>query len=233
MNNLDSQTANQQQGITQQVNQQAQVAPVNQPVQFSVVQPAQPNPSLFTQEQLNSIISNRINPLNQKISDLTAQLEQANKLSESYLSELTGYKNREVATKQGVPSKFVDFAVFEASKLAINGKSFEDAMKEYVSSNQQLFNVPNNNSQVASSTNTPVEQQTTQGVVNPAQVVNAQIPSNQGYAPQNGVQPTNQNSNTQPIQYGTTGVQNTNSLPVNNNIESQVNEFLKNNHLIK
>ena len=230
MNNLDGQMTNSQQGAIQQTNQQAQVAPVVQPVQYGAVQGSQPSQALFTQEQLNSIISNRINPLNQKISDLTNQLEQANKLSESYLSELTGYKNREVATKQGVPSKFVDFAVFEASKLAINGKSFEDAMKEYVSSNQQLFGIPDNSSQVNVTTQTPVVQQPTQGIVNPAQTIDAQNSLNQGYPQQQSIpiQAPQQN-----IRFGTTGIQNTQSTPLNANIEAEVNEFLKNNHLIK
>ena len=219
MNNLDGQmTGNVQDINNQQINQQAQVAPVNPPVQTNIAQPIQQSQALFTQEQLNSIISNRINPLNQKISELNSELEHTRKLSESYLSELTGYKNREVATSQGVPSKFVDFAVFEASKLAINGKSFEDAMKEYVSSNKQLFNIPDNNSQASVTTQTPVVQQATQEVVNPAQTVNAQ---------------SNNQNQTQDVQFGSTGIQNTQSTPLNADIEAQVTEFLKDNRLIK
>ena len=224
MDNLENQTTVNVQGNVQQQQTTipAQGATVIQSQPVSSVQPNNASQALFTQEQLNSIISNRVNPLNQKITDLSNQLAQAQQLSQSYLNELTGYKHREIATKVGVPDKFVDFAVFEASKLAVDGKGFEDAMKEYVTSNQQLFVVANNNNQVSQSTQTPVDQSTTQGVVNPAQIVNAQ----------NVQQAQTQNIAPQ-IQYGTTGIQNTQSTPLNANIEAEVAEFLKNNHLIK
>ena len=175
MNNSGSQVTNVNgQVVAQQQQVQAQVVntvPVQQPVVN--VQPAQNTQAMFTQEQLNSIISGRINPLNQKIQELNAQLAQAQQLSQSYLNELTGFKNRESAVKAGVPAQFVDFAVFEASKLAVNGKSFDDAIKEYVASNGSLFGVSQMSNQVQQ-TASPAVQQTTQGVANPAQNVQTQ-----------------------------------------------------------
>lgn len=246
MNSLDGQmtNVNGQLGVQPQ-QMQAQVvnqAPVQQPVVTN--QQAQNNQALFTQEQLNSIISGRINPLNQKISELNAQLAQAQQLSQSYLNELTGFKQRDAAVKAGVPTQFVDFAVFEANKLAVNGKSFEDAIKEYVASNGSLFGVSQNGSQVQP-TPTPVVGQTTQVVANPAQTIQAQQTNNGaiGIVPNAQVvntQPVVANQNVQPsvgvvpqmnVQYGATSVQAAGNPANMNNIDSQVDAFLKAHNL--
>lgn len=242
------------QGVSAQQQQvQAQVVstvPVQQPVVTN--QQAQNSQALFTQEQLNSIISGRINPLNQKIQELNAQLAQAQQLSQSYLNELTGFKNRESAVKAGVPAQFVDFAVFEASKLAVNGKSFDDAIKEYVASNGQLFGVSQMNNQTQQ-TVSPAVQQVTQGVANPAQsvqtqqVVDNQVTSNVGgMAVQsalntNNVQSASTNQlnvqssvNTQSnVQYGATTVQSAGNPANVNSIDGQVDAFLKAHNLRK
>ena len=256
MNGLDGQMTN----VTGQLGvqpQQMQAQVVNQaPVQQPVVtnQQVQNNQALFTQDQLNSIISGRINPLNQKINDLNTQLAQAQQLSQSYLNELTGFKQRDAAVKAGVPAQFVDFAVFEANKLAVNGKTFEDALKEYVASNSSLFGVSQNGSQVQT-TQTPFVGQTTQVVANPAQTIQAQQ-TNNGVA---GVTPNTQVVNTQPVvanqnvqqtvgvspqqnnvvvpqmnvQYGATSVQTAGNPANTNNIDSQVDAFLKSHNLKK
>lgn len=231
MNNVGSQVTNVNgQVVAQQQQVQAQAVttvPVQQPVVTN--QQAQNSQALFTQEQLNSIISGRINPLNQKIQELNAQLTQAQQLSQSYLNELTGFKNRESAVKAGVPAQFVDFAVFEASKLAVNGKSFDDAIKEYVASNGSLFGVSQNGGQVQP-TSSPIVGQTTQGVANPAQAIQGQQAANGSTVVSPNVQVA---SNTAPtaavgvgvganvvsantVQYGVTNVQ-TAGNPVSTN----------------
>ena len=256
MNGLDGQmtNVNGQLGVQQQ-QMQAQVvntAPVQQPVVTN--QQVQNNQALFTQDQLNSIISGRINPLNQKINDLNTQLAQAQQLSQSYLNELNGFKQRDAAVKAGIPNQFVDFAVFEANKLAVNGKTFEDALKEYVASNSSLFGVSQNGSQVQT-TQTPFVGQTTQVVANPAQTIQAQQ-TNNGVA---GVVPNAQVVNTQQVvanqnvqqtvgvspqqnnvvvpqmnvQYGATSVQTAGNPANTNNIDSQVDAFLKSHNLKK
>ena len=254
MNNSGSQVTNVNgQVVAQQQQVQAQVVntvPVQQPVVN--VQPAQNTQAMFTQEQLNSIISGRINPLNQKIQELNAQLTQAQQLSQSYLNELTGFKNRESAVKAGVPAQFVDFAVFEASKLAVNGKSFDDAIKEYVASNGSLFGVSQMSNQVQQ-TASPAVQQTTQGVANPAQnvqtqqTVGNQVTSNvsgmfvQGALNTSSVQGVSASQsnvantfNTQSnVQYGATTVQSAGNPANVNSIDSQVDAFLKAHNLRK
>lgn len=109
---------------------------------------------LFTQEQLNSIVQQRVNAINQakdgEINQIKEQLSQAQQTYQNTLAELTGYKNRDTAMKAGVPDKFVDYAVFEAGRLAVNGKTFEAAMTEFVAANSALFGT----SQVAAQTAT-------------------------------------------------------------------------------
>lgn len=248
MNGLDGQmtNVNGQLGVSQQ-QMQAQVvntAPVQQPVVTN--QSAQNNQALFTQEQLNSIISGRINPLNQKISELNAQLTQAQQFSQSYLNELTGFKQRDVAVKTGVPTQFVDFAVFEANKLAVNGKTFEDALKEYIASNGSLIVVSQSGSQVQP-TQTPAVGQPTQGIANPAQtnqvqqtingaqgvVPNAQVPNTQPVVVNQGGQPTVGVSPQMTVQYGATSVQTAGNPANTNNVDYQVDAFLKARNLKK
>lgn len=241
MTNVNGQLCVQQQQVQSQVVNQA---PVQQPVVTN--QPVQNNQALFTQEQLNNIISGRINPLNQKISELNAQLAQAQQLSQSYLNELTGFKQRDVAVKAGVPTQFVDFAVFEANKLAVNGKTFDDALKEYVASNGSLFGVSQNGSQVQP-TQTPAVGQTTQGVAIPAQTNQVQQTVNGAQVVTQNAQVTNTqqvvaNQNVQPsigvvpqmnVQYGATSVQTAGNPANTNNIDSQVDAFLKSHNLKK
>lgn len=115
----------------------------------------QPQGNMFTQEQLNAIIGTRVSSLNNKIQDLTNQLAAAQQLANNYATQVTNYQQRDTVVNSGVPAQFVDYVRYEASKLAVNGKSFEDAVKEFTKSNEALFN-----SQPAS----------TQGNVNPTQM---------------------------------------------------------------
>jgi hypothetical protein len=234
MNNVDGQLNGQVGQVASQVIQQvAQAAqqPAQIPNQVVYNQPVANNQALFSQEQLNSIISGRINPLNQKISELNTQLAQSQQLANSYLNELNGYKQRDTATKAGVPAQFVDFAVFEANKLAVNGKSFEDAMKEYVSANGSLFGVANQTTQTTVP-NTPAAQQVTQGVANPAQSAQTQQSVQTIQQPAQTVQQAAQPANIQTVgaqqtlQNGSTLVQFAGN-PATSNVDGEVDAFLK------
>ena len=170
---------------------------VGQPlVQNTVVQPNPQGQATFTQEQVNGIVQNRVNALNQKVSELTNQLAQSQQLANTYYTELNGFKQREAVIKAGVPSQFVDFAVFEANKLAVNGKSFDDAVKEYVAANQQLFVIPqvqSNQVAPANNNNTPSGVAPTQPAVAASQIapVQQQTPIVQNNLPPVGTQVAN------------------------------------------
>lgn len=169
---------------------------VGQPlVQNTVVQPSPQGQATFTQEQVNGIVQNRVNALNQKVSELTNQLAQSQQLANTYYTELNGFKQREAVINAGVPSQFVDFAVFEANKLAVNGKGFDDAVKEYVAANQQLFVMPQiQSNQVAPAiNNTPSGVAPTQPAVAASQIapVQQQTPIVQNNIPPVGTQVAN------------------------------------------
>ena len=130
---------------------------------------------LFTQEQLNSIISGRINALNQRVGELSTALEKSNKLTEQYHDELEGYKRKEIALKEGISAELVDYAIFGANKLVSKDKTFEAALKEFKEANKALFGVTqqaggsengstqtNNNGQQAQQTQQASTQQTQQ-----------------------------------------------------------------------
>ena len=194
MNNL----VNQQQVPASQLGFVQQGQPqVGQPlVQNTVVQPNPQGQATFTQEQVNGIVQNRVNALNQKVSELTNQLAQSQQLANTYYTELNGFKQREAVINAGVPSQFVDFAVFEANKLAVNGKSFDDAVKEYVAANQQLFVVPqvqSNQVAPANNNNTPSGVAPTQPAVAASQIapVQQQTPIVQNNLPPVGTQVAN------------------------------------------
>ena len=233
---------NQTQGIQQQT------VAMQQPAGAQVVQQgvSQPSAQMFTQEQVNSIVSGRVNALNQKVQELTTLLTASQQNAATYFSELNAYRQRETVNKAGVPAQFADFVIFEASKLAVNGKSFEDAVKEYTASNQQLL-VQNQMGMQANAAVSPVSQQATQVVATPAQqpqtqnfqpvvatqaTVGAQaagvVPqqSNTVVVPQAQVvsQPVIQ---TQPVVVGQTGFSNPPNVGAVHTINSDVTAFLK------
>lgn len=128
---------------------QAQVAQANVQQQVATQQAGVSNQGLFTQDQLNGIVIGRVNPLNQKITELTAQLNTQQQIANTYLAELTSFKQTShVVGNLKVPEQFVDYVKFEAGKRAVNGKSFEDAASEFVTSNPHLFSQTTLNSQV-------------------------------------------------------------------------------------
>lgn len=145
--------------------------------------PAQGSQALFTQEQLNSIIGARLSPLNQRVTDLTAQLGQSQQAAAAYLEELNGYKQREMARSAGVPETYINFAVFEASRRVTEGKDFAAALTEFVQANQGMFGAPQQPGQQAQ----PTQQLPAQGVMQPTQQPSPAVP--QGVA-QPAVQPT-------------------------------------------
>ena len=104
-NNTDTNTVkdtNTQQTQVQQTQQTAQVQNNSQ--------------RLLTQDQVNDIVAERVNGMTAKYNALNTQYEQLSKNLTDAVSELQTYKNKELATKAGVQSQFVDFVLYEAKK---------------------------------------------------------------------------------------------------------------------
>lgn len=111
------------------------------------------NAKLFSQDELNAIVQSRVNNLNQKITDLNGQLAKATADASAYKAQLEGFAQKEQAVKLGIKSEFIDFAIFNANKLAVDGKTFEVALGEYAAANKALLGIPDvqgNNNQNSS-----------------------------------------------------------------------------------
>ena len=78
-------------------NENVDAGTVGQSGVTQAVTTSQSSGNMFTQEQLNSIIAGRINPLNQKLTELSSQLAKAEKLTSQYHEELESYKRKEIA----------------------------------------------------------------------------------------------------------------------------------------
>lgn len=117
--------------------------------QIVVVQPqsqqAQPSSQnqasagLFTQEQVNAIVSGRVSSLNAKIAELTKANETLTADAESYKTKYTELEQTSALTAAGIPSNLTDYVKFEVNKLGSNGKSFADNLTEYVKANQSFI----------------------------------------------------------------------------------------------
>lgn len=114
--------------------QQVQVQPIQaQPIQAQSVQ------NTFTQEQVNSIVSNRVNEVNAKYNSKELELANVQAQLSQVSSELTKYKHAEVLRNNNVNPIFNDFIEYSVSKLAVNGKTYEQAVVEFLSSNPQYL----------------------------------------------------------------------------------------------
>ena len=142
-NNTDTNTVkdtNTQQTQVQQTQQTQQTAQVQNNSQ-----------RLLTQDQVNDIVAERVNGITAKYNALNTQYEQLSKNLTTAVNELQTYKNKELATKAGVQSQFVDFVLYKAEQMTTDKKGIESAIADfvkanpYVTSNVTTENNTNNN----------------------------------------------------------------------------------------
>ena len=106
---------------------------------------------LLTQDQVNDIVAERVNGITAKYNALNTQYEQLSKNLTTAVNELQSYKNKELATKAGVQSLFVDFVLYKAEQMTTDKKGIESAIADcvkanpYVTSNVTTENNTNNN----------------------------------------------------------------------------------------
>lgn len=89
----------------------------------------------FTEEQVNAMMSRRVNNLNTRNKTLEDQNSQLQAQINQQAQEIENYKRRDTLIQLGVQSSMQEYVIFEATKLAVNGRSFDDAAKEVVSKN--------------------------------------------------------------------------------------------------
>lgn len=143
-NNTDTNTVkdtNTQQTQVQQTQQTAQVQNSSQ--------------RLLTQEQVNDIVAERVNGMTAKYNALNTQYEQLSKNLTTAVNELQNYKNKELATKAGVQSQFVDFVLYKAEQMTTDKKGIESAIADFVKANPYVTsNVTTENNTNNKGTNT-------------------------------------------------------------------------------
>ena len=129
--------------------QQTQVQQTQQTQQTAQVQ--NNSQRLLTQDQVNDIVAERVNGMTAKYNALNTQYEQLSNNLTAAIDELQTYKNKELATKAGVQSQFVDFVLYEAKKNVTDKKGIDSAIADfvkanpYVTSNVTTENNTNNN----------------------------------------------------------------------------------------
>ena len=110
---------------------------------------------LLTQDQVNDIVADRVNGITAKYNALNTQYEQLSKNLTTAVNELQSYKNKELATKAGVQSQFVDFVLYEANKMTTDKKGIESAIADFVKANPYVTsNVTTENNTNNKGTNT-------------------------------------------------------------------------------
>lgn len=143
-NNTDTNTVkdtNTQQAQVQQTQQTAQVQNNSQ--------------RLLTQDQVNDIVAERVNGMTAKYNTLNAQYEQLSKNLTAAIDELQTYKNKELATKAGVQSQFVDFVLYKAEQMTTDKKGIDSAIADFVKANPYVTsNVTTENNTNNKGTNT-------------------------------------------------------------------------------
>lgn len=95
--------------------------------------------TMFTQEQVNSIVSGRVGALNAKIAELNGLLETSQADASKFKAELDQYKQKADLAKAGIPESIADYAIFEISKLDGNGKTFAENAVEYAKANESFI----------------------------------------------------------------------------------------------
>lgn len=110
---------------------------------------------LLTQGQVNDIVAERVNGITAKYNALNTQYEQLSKNLTTAVNELQTYKNKELATKAGVQSQFVDFVLYKAEQMTTDKKGIESAIADFVKANPYVTsNVTTENNTNNKGTNT-------------------------------------------------------------------------------
>lgn len=132
-NNTDTNTVTNTVKDTNTQQTQVQQTQVQQTQQTAQVQ--NNSQRLLTQDQVNDIVAERVNGMTAKYNALNTQYEQLSNNLTAAIDELQTYKNKELATKAGVQSQFVDFVLYEAKKNVTDKKGIDSAIADFVKAN--------------------------------------------------------------------------------------------------
>ena len=132
---------------TQTTTPASTVTPPATPPTASVPE-SNPGMRMFTQEQLDAIISRERNKAikgmftaeqmaakDSSISTLTAERDTANANAARLQEKLDEYEHERLLTSKGIPADMVEFYAFKIGKLVSKDKTFEQAAEEYIKDN--------------------------------------------------------------------------------------------------
>lgn len=99
------------------------------------------NPALFTQADVDGIVSGRVNAEKAKYTDLQTKYDGVVKELGAYKAQLEGIKRDSALAEAGIPKQYRDYISFEANKLVNDKTSFEEAVNTVIKANGQLFGI--------------------------------------------------------------------------------------------
>lgn len=96
---------------------------------------------MFTQSELNAIVQDRVKGYKVQIDDLSGKTKTLQDSLNDMTSKFNSLEQSNSLTQLGVSEEFKDFVLFKAEKLAVDGKSLQDAIKEVVGSNKKVLGI--------------------------------------------------------------------------------------------
>lgn len=99
------------------------------------------NHALFTQADVDGIVSGRVNAEKVKYTELQTKYDDAVKELGTYKAQLEGIKRDSALAEAGIPKQYRDYISFEANKLVNDKTSFEEAVNTVIKANGQLFGI--------------------------------------------------------------------------------------------
>lgn len=96
---------------------------------------------MFSQDELNAIVQDRVKTYKTTIDTLTADKGVLEGKLSDVTSKFNSLEQSNSLRQLGVSEDFMDFVMFKAEKLAVNGKSITDAIKEVVDGNKAMLGI--------------------------------------------------------------------------------------------
>ena len=97
--------------------------------------------ALFTQADVDGIVSGRVNAEKAKYTDLQTKYDGVVKELNTYKTQLEGIKRDSALAEAGIPKQYRDYISFEANKLVNDKTTFEEAVNTVIKANGQLFGI--------------------------------------------------------------------------------------------
>lgn len=99
------------------------------------------NPALFTQADVDGIVSGRVNAEKAKYNDLQTKYDGVVKELNTYKTQLEGIKRDSALAEAGIQKQYRDYISFEANKLVNDKTTFEEAVNTVIKANSQLLGI--------------------------------------------------------------------------------------------